>query len=62
MYRYVLENKDNEFVKLSTELDFLDAYLFLLNIRFMGKLAVNINISDERKEALVIPLCHATVD
>lgn len=56
VYRYVLENKDNELVKLSTELDFLDAYLFLLNIRFMDKIKVNINISDHRKEAMVIPL------
>lgn len=56
VYRYVLENKDNELVKLSTELDFLDAYLFLLNIRFMDKIRVNINISDQRKEAMVIPL------
>lgn len=56
VYRYVLENKDNELVKLSTELDFLDAYLFLLNIRFMGKISVSVNISEEQKEFLVIPL------
>jgi LytS/YehU family sensor histidine kinase len=56
VYRYVLENKDNELVKLTTELDFLDAYIFLLNIRFMGKLAVNIDIPDSRKNCLVIPL------
>ena len=56
VYRYVLENKDNELVKLTTELDFLDAYIFLLNIRFMGKIAVNINISEEKKNCLVIPL------
>ncbi|MBK7030105.1 MAG: PAS domain S-box protein [Bacteroidales bacterium] len=62
VYRYVLENKDNELVKLSTELDFLDAYLFLLNIRFMDKIRVNINISDQRKEALVIPFSHAIIN
>jgi PAS domain S-box-containing protein len=56
VYRYVLENKDNELVKLTTELDFLDAYIFLLNIRFMGKIAVNITISEEKKNCLVIPL------
>ncbi|NVO19949.1 MAG: PAS domain S-box protein [Bacteroidetes bacterium] len=56
VYRYVLENKDNELVQLSTELDFLDAYLFLLNIRFMNKLQVNINISDRHKDGQVIPL------
>jgi PAS domain S-box-containing protein len=56
VYRYVLENKDNELVKLTTELDFLDAYIFLLNIRFMGKITVNINIPDELRNCLVIPL------
>lgn len=56
VYRYVLENKDNELVKLTTELDFLDAYIFLLNIRFMGKIEVNISITEEKKNCLVIPL------
>jgi PAS domain S-box-containing protein len=56
VYRYVLENKDNELVKLSTELDFLDAYIFLLNIRFMGKITVNINIPHDLRNCLVIPL------
>lgn len=56
VYRYVLENKDNELVKLSTELDFLDAYIFLLNIRFMGKITVNITIADDLRNCLVIPL------
>ncbi len=56
VYRYVLENKDNELVKLTTELDFLDAYIFLLNIRFMGKIVVNIRIPDDLRNCLVIPL------
>jgi PAS domain S-box-containing protein len=56
VYRYVLENKDNELVPLRTELDFLDAYIFLLNIRFMGKLSVRINIPENQEDCLVIPL------
>ena len=56
VYRYVLENKDNELVALSTELDFLESYVFLLNIRFMDKLRVNIDIPEEMKNAGVIPL------
>lgn len=56
VYRYVLENKDNELVKLTTELDFLDAYIFLLNIRFMGKVAIHIEIPEAMKSCLVIPL------
>lgn len=56
VYRYVLENKDNELVDLHTELNFLDAYIFLLNIRFVGKLKVNINIPDNRRGDQIIPL------
>lgn len=56
VYRYVLENKDNELVTLNTELNFLDAYLFLINIRFMDKVLVRINIPESRKSDKLIPL------
>jgi PAS domain S-box-containing protein len=56
VYRYVLENKDNDLVDLKTELDFLDAYLFLLNIRFMDKIQVSINIDKEKTDLLILPL------
>jgi len=56
VYRYVLENKDNELVDLNTELIFLDAYIFLLNIRFVNKLKVNIDIPESKRSYQVIPL------
>jgi sensor histidine kinase YesM len=56
VYRYILENKDNELVDLDTELNFLDAYIFLLNIRFVGKLQVLLNIPNENRNDLIIPL------
>lgn len=56
VYRYVLENKDNDLVDLKTELDFLDAYLFLLNIRFMDKIVVNINVCKDKTDWLILPL------
>lgn len=56
VYRYVLENKDNEMVDLNTEINFLDAYIFLLNIRFVDKLNVNLNIPDENRNDQIIPL------
>jgi len=56
VYRYVLENKDNELVDLQTELSFLDAYIFLLNIRFVGKLVVDLSIPDEHRNDRIIPL------
>ena len=56
VYRYVLENKDNELVDLHTELNFLVAYILLLNIRFVDKLKVNINIPENRRGDLIIPM------
>lgn len=56
VYRYVLENKDNELVSLCTEMSFLDAYIFLINIRFMDKVLVNIRIQEDRRNTRIIPL------
>jgi PAS domain S-box-containing protein len=56
VYRYVLENKDNDLVSLQTELDFLDAYIFLLNIRFMDKIVVVVRISEQKREFQILPL------
>ena len=56
VYRYVLENKDNELVNLSTEISFLEAYIFLIKIRFMDKVVVNIRIPEEMKSERIIPL------
>lgn len=56
VYRYVLENKDRELVNLSTELEFLYAYLFLLEIRFMKKLIIDIRIDNSYYDSLILPL------
>lgn len=56
VYRYVLENKDNELVSLKTELDFLQAYIFLLDIRFIDKLRVDIQIPENKLDKQIIPL------
>ena len=46
-YRYILEQKDNETVLLTTELDFLRSYAFLLKIRFEEKFDVKILLTDQ---------------
>ena len=46
-YRYILEQRDSEQVSLKTELEFLEAYTFLLNIRFDGKLRVESTVPPE---------------
>jgi len=49
-YRYILEHKDNETVSLKTELNFLNAYAFLLKIRFENKFDVKISVTDQEAE------------
>jgi hypothetical protein len=56
VYRYVLENKDKDLVTLTTEMDFLRAYVFLIDIRFQGKVFVNINFNEKETEGFVVPL------
>lgn len=53
-YRYILEQRDNERVSLRTELEFIQAYIFLLSIRFDDKLQVHINVpeTDANKYAI----------
>jgi PAS domain S-box-containing protein len=56
VYRYVLENKERDLVSLSTELEFLNAYLFLLEIRFMKKLFVDIKIDKANYDYQILPI------
>lgn len=56
VYRYVLENKDKDLVTLETELDFLKAYTFLLDIRFSGKMKVDVRLSENEMQLKVVPL------
>ncbi len=45
VYRYILEMRDASTTPLSTELEFLNAYIFLLKERFGDNLQVNVNDS-----------------
>ncbi len=56
-YRYILEQKDNEMVSLKTELDFLQAYAFLLKIRFENKFEVKVSVTTaEAEKYFIAPL------
>jgi hypothetical protein len=55
-YRYLLEQKENELVSLKTELDFVDAFKFLLLIRFEDKLAIDIRLPATLLSAKIAPL------
>ncbi|MEN8119656.1 MAG: histidine kinase [Bacteroidota bacterium] len=56
VYRYVLEQKEKELVKLKTELDFIKAYIYLYELRFTNMLTFEININDNLKDSLIAPM------
>jgi PAS domain S-box-containing protein len=56
VYRYVLEHREEDLVSLKTEYDFINSYVFLLEIRFKDKIKVFINIPDDKMECRVPPL------
>jgi LytS/YehU family sensor histidine kinase len=55
VYRYVLDTRNQEVVKLSDELAFLDSYIFLQKIRYEDNLKININLP-RHTEAMIPPL------
>lgn len=56
VYRFVLEIKDKKLITLREELKALDAYKFLLQIRFGEKMRFSINIPDNKKDLMLVPL------
>lgn len=57
VYRYSLDNKNNELVTLEDELIFLNSYIYLLSIRFESSLHFEININDSLKNKFIPPMC-----
>ena len=55
-YRYILEQKEMNLVGLKEELGFLDAYFFLLQIRFEQKVKLEKNISADAEDLQLPPL------
>ncbi len=56
VYRYVLENKEKDLVSLETEMDFLKAYVYLLEIRFKDKIKINIHLTEDKLIMLLPPI------
>ena len=54
VYRYLLETKDNEIIKLSSEIEFIKSYIYLLKIRFGDNLKTEIKINKETYK--IVPL------
>lgn len=55
VYRYLLTNQDNRLVPLSQELDFLNAYLYLLRIRFGDNLEISQDIKQDADARFLPP-------
>ncbi|MBV6647251.1 MAG: histidine kinase [Cyclobacteriaceae bacterium] len=56
VYRYILQNKEKELVHLKEELEFSEAYLYLLKMRYPENLEVQYEIPEKRKEDHIAPL------
>lgn len=57
VYRYVLENQENELVSLTKELNFIESYIYLLRIRFDKSLKVQFSIESCDKALVLPPMC-----
>ncbi len=55
-YRYILDQKETALVTLKEELDFLDAYFFLMQIRFEKKIQLHKHINDNTEVLKLPPL------
>ncbi|MFK5854752.1 MAG: histidine kinase [Bacteroidota bacterium] len=56
VYRYILENKDNELVSLNKELDFAQSYIHLIKIRFGKNIVVENKITITNDKFQIAPL------
>lgn len=56
VYRYVLDTKDREVVKISEELDFLNSYMYLQKIRFEENLRFQIDLPGDVTRFYTVPI------
>jgi two-component system, LytTR family, sensor kinase len=56
VYRYLLDNRNNELVTLENELAFIHSYIYLIQIRFDKNIVFKLDIKDEKRFLLVPPM------
>lgn len=56
VYRYLLDNKNNELVTLHNELEFIKSYTYLLQIRFDSSIIFNIDIPANLSNKYIPPM------
>ncbi len=55
VYKYFLINKTRELIPLKNEMEFIDDYFFLLQIRHDGKLQLHVDLNEENNKAMIPP-------
>lgn len=56
VYRYMLQNKSMELIPLRQELEFIDSYMHLIQMRFKEALSFSVDIPEEKMECTLPPL------
>lgn len=56
VYRYILANKEKELVQLKDELEFAQAYLYLLRMRYPENLSAEFSVDDQYQKQYIAPL------
>lgn len=63
VYRYVLEHKENEVVSLQTELEFIEHYISLIQIRYGEALKIEIDVLEKaRDQGIVMVTLQMLID
>jgi len=55
-YRSILEYRDEKLIPISTELNSLESYIYLLKTRFQGKIQIHNGIKKEMENHFILPL------
>jgi sensor histidine kinase YesM len=56
VYRYVLEIKDKDIIRVKEELPFIESYIYLLKTRFDQNLSINMSISEQSEKKMIAPM------
>jgi two-component system, LytTR family, sensor kinase len=56
VYRYMLRNDEDQLVRVETELQFVDSYLYLLKARYGDGLELSVNVTDNVAKKMLPPL------
>ena len=55
VYQYFLENRQNDFISLKEELDFIENYFFLLRIRYKDSISLNVKTGEDAEGLMILP-------